>query len=82
MSLAWETTVEDVANVLRYHGVSGNAEAILDEHFDDSVCGRIEKAVLRCNDFDEQADAAFEEIETVLADLGILAKTPANQGNG
>lgn len=72
MSLAWETTVEDIQNVLRHHNSSGNAEAILEEHFDDAVCARIEEAVLCCDDFEDQADAAFEEIETILVELGIL----------
>lgn len=74
MSFAWETTPDDVALVLNRHAVCADAEAIFDEHFDEAVCARIERQVLRCDDFDEQSDAAQEEIEVILNELGILPK--------
>ena len=74
MSFAWETTPDDVALVLNRHGVRADAEAIFNEHFDESIEARIERQVLRWDDFDEQSDAAQEEIEVILIELGILPK--------
>ena len=74
MSFAWETTPDDVALVLNRHAVDGNADAIFDEHFDEAACARIERQVLRCDDFDEQTDAAQDEIEVILIEFGILPK--------
>ena len=44
----------------------------LEKHFDETVCSRIEKAVLCYTDFDDQCDSALDEIETVLIELGVL----------
>ena len=74
MSFAWETTLDDVALVLNRHGVRADADAICDEHFDEAACARIERQVIRCDDFDEQSDAAQDEIEEILNELGILPK--------
>ena len=74
MSFAWETTPDDVALVLNRHAVGGDADAICDEHFDEAACARIERQVLRCGDFDEHTDAAQDEIEEILNELGILPK--------
>ena len=74
MSFAWETTPEDVALVLNRHAVRADAHAVFDEHFDDAACARIERQVLRCDDFDEQSDAAQDEIGEILNELGILPK--------
>ena len=74
MSFAWETTSEDVALVLKRHGVPDNADAILDQYFDEAIFARIEKQVLRCDDIDEQTEAAQEEIEIILIELGVLPK--------
>ena len=57
--------------------VRADADAIFDEHFDDAACARIERQVLRCDDFDEQSDAAQDKIEVILIELGILPKLPS-----
>ena len=72
MSYAWETTPDDVALVLERHGVQANAETILDQYFTDEEFARIEKQVLRCDDIDEQSEAAQEEIEIILIELGVI----------
>jgi len=61
MSWAWETSDEDVREILRLNGIDvtyAEAERLrrkLDK-------GAIEKAVLRGDDLDDQTEAAGEEI--------------------
>lgn len=74
MSFAWETTSEDVALVLKRHGIEANAAAILDQHFDEELLARIEKQVLRCDDLEDQTEAAQEEIEIILIERGVIPK--------
>lgn len=65
MSLAWETTVEDVQNVLRRMGRKLRPESmrVLYEELDQSS---IEKAALYGSDMDEQVKYAYDEIERQL----------------
>lgn len=74
MSFAWDTTTEDVALVLKRHGIQANADSVLDQYFDDELFARIVKQVLRCDDIDEQTEAAQEEIEIILIELGVIPK--------
>ena len=72
MSLAWEVTADDVVLVFQQHGIRADAEDILEKHFDETVCSRIEEAVLRYTDFDDQCSSALDEIETVLIELEVI----------
>ena len=68
MSLAWETTVEDVDTVIENMGLVANEDVELDV---DALHSRlnfdkIEKAVLYYDDMDEQIEAANQEIEKQL----------------
>ena len=71
MSSAWETTVDDVLNVLKEEGVSKTeeeAESILDDLDHD----KIEKEALRGDNMDEQVDYAYLEIKEQLIEMGIV----------
>lgn len=75
MSLAWEVTVEDIAIVLMRRSIDADPDEIFENHFvgDTEHCGRVERAVLVCTDFDAQCDAALNEIESILAEVGVIA---------
>lgn len=62
MSLAWETTVEDLENVLSRMGRSLRPESlrVLYEELDQ---GAIERAALSGDGMDEQVKYAYDEIE-------------------
>lgn len=71
MGCAWETTVDDVLNVLKEEGVSKTeeeAESILDDLDHD----KIEKEALRGDNMDEQVDYAYLEIKEQLIEMGIV----------
>jgi hypothetical protein len=74
MSFAWEVTDDDIAVVLKRHGVCdpGTADRAR-ELCRDVEADRIEKAVLAYNDFDEQVSSALDEIENILFEEGIVA---------
>jgi len=66
---AWETTADDVANVLRSMGESeGKAEGI----FDELDCEDVAEAALTETDFDEQLNAAYQEIENQIRENNLL----------
>ena len=66
---AWETTADDVANVLRSMGKSeGKAEGI----FDELDCEDVAEAALTETDFDEQLNAAYQEIENQIRENNLL----------
>lgn len=70
MSMAWETTEDDVANVLRAHGITNvNAADFCDEQLDHD---RVEDAALRGNDMDTQTNYAYQSIEEQLKEAGLL----------
>jgi hypothetical protein len=81
MSLAWEITEDDVKVVLGLHFdrwplpcVQIDAKAVFQQHFDDAACDRVEKAVLCYTDFDDQSDAAMNEIEDILIEARIITE--------
>ena len=67
--IAWETTVEDVENVLRRMGKSeGKAEGI----FDELDCEEVARAALRSTDFGEQVAGAYTEIQRQITEGNLL----------
>ena len=67
--MAWETTVEDVENVLRRMGKSeGKAEGI----FDELDCEEVAKAALKATEFEEQVAGAYQEIENQIRENNLL----------
>jgi hypothetical protein len=67
--MAWETTVEDVENVLRSMGKSeGKAEGI----FDELDCEEIAEAALTETKFEKQVAAAYQEIENQIREDNLL----------
>ena len=70
MSMAWETTEDDVANVCRAHGLTNvNAQEFCDEQLDHD---RVEDAALRGNDMETQTNYAYQSIEEQLKEAGLL----------
>lgn len=64
MSNAWETTSDDIANVLdRNRAFDYDAEEICDFVIDHDA---VEKAALYGNDIEEQTEFAYQEIERQL----------------
>ena len=74
MSLAWEVTVEDIAVVLMRQSIDADPNDIFEAHFvgDTEHCDRVEQAVLTCTDVYDQCDAAFDEIEAILVEVGVI----------
>ena len=67
--MAWETTIEDVGNVLFDMGKSlSKSEAILNE----LDCEEVAKAALTETDFDKQLSAAYQEIENQIRENNLL----------
>lgn len=62
MSFAWETTVEDLKNVLARMGRKLRPESVK-VTYEELDQGAIEKAALYGNDMDEQTRYAYDEIE-------------------
>lgn len=71
MSMAWEVTVEDVEIVLERNGIIKTEEEISEIH-DGLDCDEVEDVVLSYTDFDEQCDAALDEIERQLKADGVI----------
>lgn len=71
MSLAWETTDEDVANVLsRLHPSRTYTVKETIQILGNLDHNKIEKAALYGNDIDEQTNYAYDEIEKQLKKMG------------
>lgn len=71
MSWAWQTTDEDIRNVLEEHGIqvsSGEAVDIYDQ-LNHNV---LEQAIMEYMEMDQQTQAAYNEIENQLIKLGII----------
>lgn len=72
MSLAWETTPEDIRNVMAKHGKG----TLTDKRSEDIRFNLnedlIEKAALYGNDISEQTDYAYQEIERQLKEKNLL----------
>lgn len=62
MSFAWETTVEDVQNVLRRMKMPNDEKSAQNIHRSLNMVA-IEKAALRGDDIDQQTDYAYQEIK-------------------
>jgi hypothetical protein len=79
MSNAWETTADDVWNVINEHGIGsdllhkmeedGTMEEICDHKLDHDA---IEEEALRSTDFDKQVELAYAEITRQLLRDGTL----------
>ena len=70
MSNAWETTDEDVINVVREMGYVANEHAV--KHILDNIDHtEIEKAALHGNDMDEQTRYAYDEIKRQIIERGL-----------
>ncbi|VVB52423.1 Uncharacterised protein [uncultured archaeon] len=63
---AWETTVEDVENVL---GKMGEDVALAPEIFNELDCEDVAKAALQSTDFDEQVEGAYNEIQRQIPEI-------------
>lgn len=78
MSMAWETTYEDVYSVLVQIDGAGNEDAtekLAREAFDQldpADHERIEKAALWGDEMEEQVEYAHDEIKKILEERGIL----------
>jgi hypothetical protein len=72
MSMAWETTPEDLKRVLERNDIELSQDEIEDIFFVNIDDDRIEKAVLYYTDFDDQVEAALDEIEKILIEDGII----------
>lgn len=74
MSMAWETTVDDVRTAIeRYNGYSCADVKFVQECYDDLSFEEIEDAVLHGDDMDEQTEYARQEIIRQLIDCGHLS---------
>ena len=74
MSLAWETTTEDLKTVLDAHGVSNSETELedwLDEHIDTDL---IEENLLYYTDMEIQTDSMLSDIEDQLMETGVIPK--------
>jgi len=74
MSLAWETTTEDLKTVLDAHGVSNSETELedwLDEHIDTDL---IEENLLYYTDMEIQTDSMLSDIEDQLMEAGVIPK--------
>jgi hypothetical protein len=71
MSNAWDTTTDDVLNVLHNMGkkVSSNQ---LDTIFEDLDFFAIESAALKGNDLDEQCNLAYDDIKRQLLESNAI----------
>ena len=61
MSAAWETTREDVSNVITNNGYTVD-DYLLDEIHSSIDTNMVEKEALRGDDMSEQTDYAYKEI--------------------
>ena len=76
MSNAWETTVDDIVNVLHDAGVHVEAEMSLERL--EEICDfqidheLVEASALYGQDMDEQVKFAYEEINAQLKKIGVI----------
>lgn len=78
MSNAWETTADDVANVVRPHNLT-LSEAALDRLTEALDHDTIEKMVLHYCNMDTQTDAAYCEVEDQLMAKGVIPSANKKQ---
>ena len=72
MSNAWETTRDDIANVLKKNGIDFNDE-LLDEIRDFQIDHElVEASALYGQSMDEQVKFAYEDIECQLKKIGVI----------
>lgn len=71
MSFAWETTTEDVLNVLRSHQID-LSQAEVDAITSGLDTDQIEEAVLSYDGMDTQTNAAYSVIEDQLKGKGVI----------
>ncbi len=71
MSLAWETTPDDVVTVLQRHKRHVSDEEVNEIAFNLDTA-RIEKAVLFYTEMDDQVASAYDEIEDQLRVMGAI----------
>ena len=73
MSMAWETTTEDIEQVLENEGFDGN---IIDEFLDNLHSNidheRVEEAALYGDEMEEQTDYAYSNIRDQLVEQEVL----------
>lgn len=67
MSNAWETTDEDIINVLHTMNIK-NPEIFVEHVITKLDLFKVEKAALKGNDIDEQTNYAYEEIKEQIID--------------
>ena len=74
MSNAWESTDEDIENVLSAHGkTQEEIDVMFREVIIDAMDhSRIEKAILSYTDLDDQINASHNEIEDILMEAKII----------
>lgn len=73
MSLAWQTTIEDVETVLRAHKQPSQRS---EEYLKQLDVFKVEEAALYGNTLEEQTNYAYQNIETQLQQLGVLPTGP------
>jgi hypothetical protein len=73
MSLAWETTEDDILNVLRLHKKEDKATLELAKDALDGDEDRIEEAALYYDEMEAQTAGAYNEIEDILMEAGVLS---------
>jgi hypothetical protein len=66
--------VDDIAIVLMRKKIDADPDEIFETHFasDTDHSSRVEQAVLAFTDFDDQCDAALDEITTILIAVGVI----------
>ena len=72
MSLAWEITEDDVAWVLRSHGMNKSEDEISEIH-DDLDHEEIIENLLRYTDMEDQMNSMYDDIENALLESGVIA---------
>lgn len=73
MSMGWETTTDDVRNVLAAHGVTVDDDR-LDEIHDGLDHDDIEDGVMHYADMDDQTNSMLDSIEDALMEDGVIPK--------
>ncbi len=73
MSMAWEVTDDDIANVLRQHGQLTDENLQQASDLVDHESDRVEKAALNYLEMEEQTDASYSEIEDILIENKLLS---------
>lgn len=74
---AWETTEDDVFNVLNSHGVTSNIDDdIVRKCLDGLDHDSIVESVLHYSDMDDQSSACLKEVEKQLIEKGYIKDPP------